>query len=151
VNPPLRSAIDARACLEALLDGTADAIATDHAPHTEVDKDVEFGLAANGISGIETALGLVLEAVDAGILPLPTAIGALTAGPAHALGDRAPATAGRLEVGQPLDLVVFDRSDRWAVTPDALASKGKNSPLLGRDLPGRVLLTLAGGRLAHEG
>ena len=60
-----------RACLEALLDGTADAIATDHAPHTEVDKDVEFGLAATGIGGIETALGVLLEAVDAGLVPLP--------------------------------------------------------------------------------
>ena len=70
VNPPLRSPADAAACLAALADGTADAIATDHAPHTEVDKAVEFGLAANGISGIETALGLVLAAVDAGRLPL---------------------------------------------------------------------------------
>ena len=66
VNPPLRAAADAAACLAALLDGTADAVATDHAPHTEVDKDVEFGLAANGISGIETALGLLLAVVDAG-------------------------------------------------------------------------------------
>jgi len=150
VNPPLRSARDARACLEALVDGTADAIATDHAPHTIVDKDVEFGLAANGISGIETALGLVLEAVDAGHLPLATAIAALTTGPASALGGRAPAHAGRLAEGEPVDLVVFDRSERWAVTPEALVSKGKNTPLLGRDLPGRVLLTVAGGRLAFE-
>lgn len=150
VNPPLRSAIDARACIEALVDGTADAIATDHAPHTEVDKDVEFGLAANGISGIETALGLVLEAVDAGLVPLTTAIAALTSGPARALGDRAPANSGRLVKGQPVDLVVFDRSERWAVSPESLASKGKNSPLLGLELPGRVLLTLAAGRLAYE-
>ena len=70
VNPPLRTPADALACLAALADGTADAIATDHAPHTEVDKAVEFGLAANGISGIETAIGLVLAAVDAGQLPL---------------------------------------------------------------------------------
>ncbi len=69
VNPPLRAAEDAMACLAALRDGTADAIATDHAPHTEVDKAVEFGQAANGISGIETALGVVLAAVDAGQLP----------------------------------------------------------------------------------
>jgi len=150
VNPPLRSPLDARACLEALLDGTADAIATDHAPHAEVDKDVEFGLAANGISGIETALGLVLEAVDAGLLPLATAIAALTTGAVRALGAHAPDGAGRLVEGQPVDLVVFDRSDRWPVSAGSLASKGKNSPLLGRDLPGRVLLTVAGGRLAWE-
>lgn len=156
VNPPLRSAADAAACLAALLDGTVDAIATDHAPHAEVDKDVEFGLAANGISGIETALGLVLEAVDAGRLPLAAAIAALTAGPAHVLGSR-PGPGSRdesrlrgLVEGARADLVVFDRSDRWAVTTDALASKGKNSPLLGRDLPGRVLLTVADGRVAYE-
>ena len=79
---------DALACLAALADGTADAIATDHAPHTEVDKAVEFGLAANGISGIETALGLVLAAVDAGQLTLARAIAALTTGPAALLGTR---------------------------------------------------------------
>ena len=149
VNPPLRSAIDAAACLAALLDGTADAIATDHAPHTAVDKDVEFGLASNGISGIETALGLVLEAVDAGRLPLATAIAALTVGPAKVLRERLGRPMGLVE-GQPADLVVFDRSDRWTVTAEALASRGKNTPLLGRDLPGRALLTVAGGRLAFE-
>ncbi|HSO29099.1 MAG TPA: dihydroorotase [Candidatus Sulfomarinibacteraceae bacterium] len=152
VNPPLRSAADAAACVAALIDGTADAIATDHAPHTEVDKAVEFGLAANGISGIETALGIVLAAVDAGRLPLATAIAALTTGPARVLGDRAPGLPGPrgLVEGGPADLVVFDRSATWKVEEDSLASKGKNSPLLGRDLPGRVLLTVAGGRIAYE-
>ena len=149
VNPPLRSAVDAAACLAALVDGTADAIATDHAPHAEVDKAVEFGLAANGISGIETALGVVLAAVDAGRLSLATAIAALTTGPARVLGDREPSTRGLVE-GESANVVVFDRSATWRVTPDALASKGKNSPLLGRDLPGRVLLTVAGGRIAYE-
>src|SRR6188508_2883055 len=94
VNPPLRTPADALACLAALADGTADAIATDHAPHTEVDKAVEFGTAANGIPGIETALGLVLLAVDAGRLPLLRAIEALTIGPARVLGARAPGSAG---------------------------------------------------------
>jgi dihydroorotase len=149
VNPPLRAPKDAAACLVALLDGTADAIATDHAPHTEVDKTVEFGLAANGISGIETALGLVLAAVDAGRLPLLQAVQALTVGPARVLGSNAPESRG-FQIGAPADVVVFDRSDRWTVTPAALLSKGKNSPLLGMDLPGRVLFTVAGGRLAYE-
>ena len=149
VNPPLRAPEDAAACLAALLDGTADAIATDHAPHTDVDKAVEYGLAANGISGIETALGLVLAAVDAGHLPLLRAVRALTIGPARVLGPRAPRSAG-FEIGAPADLVVFDRSDRWTVTADSLLSKGKNSPLLGMALAGRVLFTIAGGRLAYE-
>jgi dihydroorotase len=149
VNPPLRSATDAAACLAALVDGTADAVATDHAPHTAVDKAVEFGLAVNGISGIEMALGLLLMAVDAGRLTLGRALAALTAGPAAVLGPRLGRAIGLVE-GAPADLVVFDRSDAWTVTPATLRSKGVNSPLLGRSLPGRVLLTVAGGRVAYE-
>lgn len=145
VNPPLRTPADGLACLAALADGTADAIATDHAPHTEVDKLVEFGEAANGISGIETAVGLVLAAVDAGRVTLASAIAALTVGPARVVGRE----RGLVE-GTPADLVVIDRADSWTVEPHALASKGKNTPLAGIELPGRVLLTLAGGRVAYE-
>ena len=152
VNPPLRVPADAAACLAALIDGTADAVATDHAPHAEVDKAVEFGLAANGISGIETALGTLLAAVDAGRLTLARAVEALTTGPAAILGDRSRRGVGQagLIAGAPADLVVFDRSERWTVTADSLASRGKNTPLLGMDLAGRVLITLANGRLAYE-
>lgn len=151
VNPPLRSPGDAVACLEALLDGTADAVATDHAPHTEVDKAVEFGVASTGISGLETALGVLLAAVDAGRLPLARAIEALTTAPAAFLGARSRrvGTVGLVE-GAPADLVVFDRAEPWTVVPDALASKGKNTPLLGLSLPGRVLVTVAAGRVAYE-
>jgi len=151
VNPPLRSPADAAACMAALVDGTADAVATDHAPHTEVDKAVEFGQAANGISGIETALGLLLAAVDAGRLSLPRAIAALTTGPATVLGGRSrrAGSVGLVE-GAPADLVVFDRAERWTVTADALASRGKNSPLVGMELPGRVMVTMAAGRMAYE-
>ncbi len=151
VNPPLRCAEDAMACLVAVADGTASAIATDHAPHSEVDKAVEFGSAANGISGIETALGLVLAAVDAGHLPLLRAIEALTTGPAAVIGGRSRrgSSIGLVE-GAPADLVVFDRSARWTVSPETLVSRGKNSPLLGMELAGTVLLTLAAGRIAYE-
>jgi dihydroorotase len=148
VNPPLRSASDARACLEGILDGTIDAIATDHAPHTQVDKDVEFGLARPGIAGIETALGLVLEAVDAGLLPLRIAVEALTEGPARVLGGSVQGPA--LAEGAPADLVIFDRAARWTVEAGALQTRGWRNPLLGRSLPGVVLLTIAGGRLAFE-
>jgi dihydroorotase, multifunctional complex type len=152
VNPPLRSAVDARACLAGLLDGTVDAIATDHAPHTEVDKDVEFGLAKPGIAGIETALGVLLEAVDAGLLPLARLIEALTTGPARVLGASAmPGDASLgFAVGAPADLVVFDRADRWTVEPASRMTKGHGNPLDGRSLPGRVVLTVAGGRVAYE-
>jgi dihydroorotase len=149
VNPPLRSPEDAAACLMALLDGTADAVATDHAPHTSVDKDVEFGLAANGISGIETALGLLLAAVDAGRLPLRRAIEAMTLGASQVLGGRIGRGSGLVE-GEPATLVVFDRADSWEVSPTNLLSLGKNSPLLGRELPGRVLLTIVDGRFAYR-
>jgi dihydroorotase len=147
VNPPLRSAEDAAACRAALRDGTADAIATDHAPHTEVDKHVEFGWAANGISGIETVLGVVLAAVAAGELPLARAVEVLTTGPATVLGARGGVAPG-LREGEPADLVVVDAAATWPVAAATLASKGKNTPLLGRELPGVVRLVLAGGRVA---
>jgi len=149
VNPPLRSPEDALACLAALADGTADAVATDHAPHTVVDKDVEYGLAANGISGLETALGLLLAAVDARRLTLARAIEVLTVGPAGVLGSRAPAPG--LREREPADLVVFDRSASWRVERETLSSRGSNTPLLGRELRGVVRLTVAGGRIAHLG
>jgi dihydroorotase len=156
VNPPLRSPVDAAACLAALLDGTATAVVTDHAPHTVVDKEVEFGRAANGISGIETALGVLLALVDADKLSLAQAVASLTTGPAAIVAGW-PAVAGTpaarqrgLIEGEPADLVVFDRADSWTVTAETLLSKGKNSPLVGRELSGRVLLTIAGGRLAYE-
>ena len=149
VNPPLRPAADAAACLAALRDGTADAIATDHAPHTEVDKHVEFGLAANGISGLETAFGIVLAAVESGGLSLARAIEALTTGPARVLGERLDHAPG-LRVGEPADLVVIDRAASWTVSPDTLRSKGRNTPLLGRELRGVVRLTIAAGRIAYD-
>jgi dihydroorotase len=153
VNPPLRSPVDARACLAALLDGTADAIATDHAPHAEVDKAVEFGAARPGIAGIETALGALLAAVDAGLVPLRRAVEALTVGPAKVLGtvdDGQPLQRAALAEGSVADLVVFDRSARWTVSAATLRTMGFGHPLAGRDLAGEVLLTIAAGRLAYE-
>jgi dihydroorotase len=150
VNPPLRCPEDVLACLAALADGTADAVATDHAPHREVDKAVEFGAAATGISGLETALGVLLAAVDAGRLSLFRAIELLTTGPAAVIAGRARRASAGLVEGAPADLVVFDRSESWTVTAETLASRGKNTPLLGMELRGRVLLTVAGGRLAYE-
>jgi len=150
VNPPLRSPSDALAMLAGLEDGTVDAIATDHAPHRSIDKDVPFGEALPGISGLETALSLVLLAIDAGHLSLATAIRALVIGPRRILDDGRPGRgASSFETGAVADLVVFDRGDRWNVTPDALRSKGRKTRLMGRELPGRVLLTVAHGRVAH--
>lgn len=163
VNPPLRSPADAVALWAGIVDGTVDAIATDHAPHTQVDKLVEFGDAANGISGIETALGLVLAGVDAGLVDLAVAIRALTAGPLGVIA-REPGPGGRARAGggpgpsrgsihgfvegASASLLVFDRADEWTVTEASMRSKGKNSPLLGRRLAGRVLATIVDGRFA---
>jgi dihydroorotase len=156
VNPPLRSPEDAAACRRALRDGTADAIATDHAPHGQVDKAVEFGLAPNGISGIETALGVVLAAVDAGELSLLRAIELLTTGPsgvvadARAVAGRAPSGGVDFRVGSQAAILVFDRGATWDVTAAALSSKGKNSPLIGRPLAGRVLLATSLGFVTYR-
>ncbi len=113
-----------------------------------MDKHVEFGWAVNGISGIETALGIVLAAVAAGELTLARAVATLTTGPAAVLGPRGGVSPG-LRAGEPADLLVVDAGGTWTVTAGALASRGKNTPLLGRDLPGVVRLVLAGGRVAY--
>ncbi|TMJ94892.1 MAG: dihydroorotase [Actinobacteria bacterium] len=141
VNPPLRTEADVRALWEGLADGTVDAIATDHAPHASVKKDVEYDQAASGISGLETALPLVLGGVDAGWAPLDAVIAALTTGPARVLGIPLPGG----------DWTVIDRAATWTVTAATLASKGKNTPLLGRELRGRVIMTVVGGDVRYEG
>ena len=146
VNPPLRPAADAEALLAGLLDGTIDAIATDHAPHTLVDKACEYGEAAFGISGLETALASLLALVHTGRLPLTTLIAALTERPARAFG----LAAGTLGVGAVADVVVFDPDEEWAVDPSHFASKGRNTPLAGMTLRGRVRVTLLRGQPVYD-
>jgi dihydroorotase len=141
VNPPLRGWSDVRALWEGLADGTVDAIATDHAPHASVRKDVEFDQAAFGISGLETALSLVLGGVNAGWCDRDSVIRALTTGPAGVLGSSV----------RDDDWIAIDPDDEWTVTADALASLGKNTPLLGRALRGRVVYAVVGGEVRHEG
>lgn len=145
VNPPLRSAEDVEAVVEGLVDGTIDAIATDHAPHTLVDKHCEYELAANGISGLETALGLCLKLVHAGRLSLADLVERLTRGPARAFG----LPSGSLGAGAPADLVVFDPEQEWRVQVREFFSRGKNSPVDGWTLRGRVRATVVGGVLVH--
>ena len=149
VCPPLRSASDAAACRAALRDGTAVAIATDHAPHSRERKEVEFGLAANGIAGIETSLSVALAAHAAGEISLARLAAALTTGPADLLGlaEIVPGFA----VGAPADLVLVDRTAAWVPGRDTLAGRSINTPLVGRLLPGVVRLTLHGGAVAWEG
>jgi dihydroorotase len=141
MNPPLRRLHDVRALWIGLVDGTIDAIATDHAPHASVRKEVEFDQAAFGISGLETALSLVLGGVDAGWCDLETAIRALTDGPARVLGI----------VPSDDDWIVIDRGATWTVAASELATLGKNTPLLGLQLRGRVVLAVVGGEVRYDG
>jgi dihydroorotase len=148
INPPLRSEDDRRALLAGLNDGTIDAIATDHAPHAREDKLCEFDLAAPGISCFETALGTVQLLVDRGELEFSRALAAMTTGPVRAfgLGTRVPGI-GALTPGLSSDVVVFDPGARWTVDLDSFVSKGKNSPLHGRELIGRVRAVAINGSL----
>lgn len=141
VNPPLRAWSDVRALWEGLADGTVDAIATDHAPHASVRKDVEFDQAAFGISGLETALSLVLGGVKAGWCDRDTVIRALTTGPAGVLG---------ISVHDD-DWIAIDPDAEWTVAAESLVSLGKNTPLLGRKLNGRVVYAVVGGEARYEG
>jgi dihydroorotase len=146
VNPPLRTLGDCMALLEGLRDGTIDAIATDHAPHTQVDKACEFDQAAFGISGLETALASLLALVHAGALPLAALIRAMTERPAEAWHLQ----AGTLRPGSPADLVIFDPDEVWTVEPERFASLGRNTPLSGAMLRGRVRQTWLGGTPVYD-
>jgi len=147
VNPPLRTANDVEALVEALKEGVIDAIATDHAPHADADKLCEFGNAAFGISGLETALGGVLALVHEGKLDLPTLISRLTAGPSRVLGKD---EIGTLKAGACGDVTVFDPDAEWVVDPSAFSSKGKNTPLAGDRLKGKVMATICRGEIVYK-
>ena len=158
VNPPLRTEDDTIALIEGLKDGTIDAIATDHAPHTSTDKACTMQEAAFGISGLETAFGLVYSLVDRGDIDLSTLIERLTAGPARVLGaDTAEAAEasglpvlGTLQPGAAGDVTVLDPDAEWAVDTTTFASKGRNTPLDGITLKGHIVKTIVGGRLVHD-
>ena len=146
MNPPLRAQADVEALLEGLADGTVDAIATDHAPHTLDDKECELPLAAAGIIGLETALPLVLDRlVGRKVLSLPRAVELLTSGPARAFHlDRQG--LGSLAVGAPADFVLVDPEARITVDRAFIQSRAFNTPFRDWELPGRVLATYVEGR-----
>ncbi len=145
VNPPLRSEEDRQALIKGLKDGTLDLIATDHAPHASPDKLCEYGLAAFGISGFETALSALLRLVHAGDLEMDLMISRLTIDPARAYG----LPAGRLRVGDAGDVTVFDPNVEWTLEEGKMHSKGKNTPLIGQRLVGKVVATAVAGKLVH--
>ncbi len=144
--PPLRTARDREALREGLADGTLDCVATDHAPHAVYEKDLEYGEAAFGVVGLETALPCVLELVREGRLSALDAIARLSTQPARVLGLR----GGTLEIGSPADLVLVDPDHVWKLERRDLHSRSHNSPFLGRELRGRALLTWMDGRVVHS-
>jgi dihydroorotase len=147
MNPPLRSADDRLALLEAVRDGTICAIATDHAPHARHEKEVPFEEAPFGVTGLETAFAaLYTYLVEPGLLPLATLLERMSAGPARIYGLEAP----RIEPGAEANLVLIDTGARWRVTEDGFRSRSANSWLLGQELTGSVRLTVAAGRIVHE-
>jgi dihydroorotase len=146
VNPPLREPDDRDAMVEGLRDGTIDCVATDHAPHGTTDKQVEYAAAASGISNLETALGSVLRLVHAGSMSLFDVVSSLTARPANVFGLE----AGTLASSAPGDVVVFDPDREWCVDPAQFASKGRNTPLAGHILRGRVIATIVGGEVLYD-
>ncbi len=145
--PPLRSQEHVDAVLEGLADGTIDAIATDHAPHSAVEKDVEFERAANGIVGLETALPLTLALVRRGLISELRAIELLSTGPARAFG----LPGGSLAAGEAADVTVIDPAAEWTVEPASFETKGRNSPFAGWKMQGRCVLTLVDGRIVFGG
>jgi dihydroorotase len=145
-NPPLRGTADVDALHEGLRDGTIDAIATDHAPHSSVEKDVEFEQAAFGMIGLETALPLALDLVRAGVLTPATLVTRLSTAPAGIF--RLP--GGRLGEGQPADITVIDPEADWTCDARGFLSRSRNSPFVGRALRGRAALTIVGGKLAFS-
>ena len=145
VNPPIRTAEDRDALCSGLADGTIDAVATDHAPHSVQDKEAEFDLSLPGTIGLETALAVVLtHLVGPGLLSMNRALESMTGAPARILG--AAGHGGPIEQGGPANLVVFDPAAEWVVEPP-FASKSRNSAFIGTRLTGRVIYTMLRGEL----
>lgn len=147
MNPPLRTADDREAIIAALADGTLDAMATDHAPHAPDEKETEFEAAPNGVIGLETSFSLGLALVHGGRLTLPRLIELLSCKPACILN----LPGGRLVPGAPADFALADLNQLWTVGTTGYRSKSKNCPFHGMTLKGRIIKTIAAGRLVHDG
>ena len=146
MNPPVRADDDRRALVDALRDGTIAAIATDHAPHARHEKDVPFEEAPFGVTGLETAFAaLYTHLVEPGVVPLETVLERMSAGPARIYGLERP----RIAVGATANLVLLDLDASWRVTEDAFRSRSTNSWLLGATLRGKVLQTVADGKIVY--
>ena len=144
--PPLRSPADRDALSRGVIDGSIDAICSDHTPLDDDAKNVPFGEALPGSTGLELLLPLTLKWARQADVPVPLALNKISRDPARLLG----LSAGSLGIGQPADICIFDPKAFWAVTPQTLRSQGKNSPYLKRELEGRVTHTLVNGKLVFQ-
>lgn len=144
VNPPLRTGEDVQALREALADGTIDVLGTDHAPHPSEAKECEWAQAAMGMTGLETALSVVQHAmVETGLLDW-SGVARITSQTPAVIGQL-PWQGGSLQAGEPANLVLVDPAARWIVDPGRMATKGRNSPFAGLELPGAVVATFFAG------
>jgi dihydroorotase len=150
VNPPLRAEGDRLALVQALREGVIEAVATDHAPHRAADKSGDYVAAAPGMIGLETALATCLTIGGMGGEWLATLVERLTAGPYRVLGPIAGIAEPRLRIGESATCTLFDPNAEWTVGETPSYSRSNNTPLLGARLRGKVLLTIAGGRVVHQ-
>ena len=146
MNPPLRTLDDVEAIRKGLAEGVLDVIATDHAPHSPLEKEVEFDKAAFGIIGLETALPLTLALVRSGVLSLVEAVSKLSTLPSTILGVE----GGRLEEGGIADVTIIDSEEEYVLQKEDIQSKSKNSPFLGMPMKGRAVVTIVGGKVVWE-
>jgi dihydroorotase len=146
MNPPLRTEEDRQAVRTGLQDGTFDAIATDHAPHSVLEKEIEFDRAANGIIGLETSLPLSLSLVRDGVIDALRMVELMSSAPASLL----KVAGGTLAAGSVADVTVIDPEKEFVFTKESILSKGKNSPFLDWKLQGKAVLTIMGGRITHN-
>jgi dihydroorotase len=147
MKPPLRSEDDRQALIDALVDGTLSALSSDHAPHTVTDKERTFAHAPFGVIGLETAFAAAHQAlVVDGPLSLGRLVELMSTEPARILG-RTPVT---LSTGSAADVTILDPGATWTVDGEALRSRGRNCPWIGRTLTGRVVETMLGGRVTHS-
>ena len=147
INPPLRTRQDVDAVLDGLLDGTIDAVATDHAPHSAAEKALPLEKAPSGMVGLETSLALALTMLyHTGRLPLGRIVELMSTAPSRILGIQ----KGRIDTGCDADLVIFDPDEQWTVDPDKFRSKGRNTPFKGMTLKGKVKYTIVGGKIVYS-
>jgi dihydroorotase len=145
MNPPLRSAADRDAIISGLVDGTLDTIATDHAPHSSIEKDIEFDQAANGIIGLETALPVCMQLIDRGVLTWSELIGKMSINPARIMGIESG-----LQTGRPADITIIDPDLNHTIRAEQFNSLSRNTPFEGWQMKGRAVMTIVGGRVVFD-